>query len=313
MLPVVSLLSSLVACSDRTPPTVGASATALSTTGSSAGAPTTGSAAEATLPPPESYPAPARLVAVGDLHAGLPAALAAFRLAGVVDAEGKWSGGATWLVQTGDVTDRGPDSKGVLALLRRLQGEAEAAGGKLIPLLGNHEVMNLTGDWRYVSPADLDGYGGEAARKAAFAPSGEDGAWLVQRDAVAKVGGTVFVHGGVDANWARLHVRGINAAVRGALLHQAPPTVLGPDGPLWNRAYLLSDPVVACEELDRALQELGAERMVVGHTTQESGRVAERCGGRLLGIDTGISAHYGSHTAAIEITAAGARPLYPTP
>jgi hypothetical protein len=41
--------------------------------------------------------------------------------------------------------------------------------------------------------------------------------------------------------------------------------------------------------------------MVVGHTTQRSGEVAVRCNGALLGIDTGISDHYGAHLAAIEL------------
>lgn len=262
-------------------------------------------------PPPDGYPAPERLVAVGDLHGDPAAALAVLALAGLVDERGAWIGGKAWLVQTGDTTDRGPDSRGVLALLRRLMAEAEAAGGRVLPLLGNHETMNLTGDWRYVSPEDLAGYGGEAARKAAFAPTGEDGRWLLERDAVARVGDTVFAHGGVDANWAKLGVRGLNASVRAALLGQGPPDVLGPDGPLWNRAYLLADPVAACAELTRALTELGATRMVVGHTTQKTGRIAERCGGQLYGVDTGISAHYGSHLAALEIRGDVVTQLYP--
>jgi hypothetical protein len=261
--------------------------------------------------PPEGHPAPARLVAIGDLHGDPTAALAVLRLAGLVDAAGAWSGGAAWLVQTGDITDRGPDSKGVIALLRRLTDEAKSAGGAVIPLLGNHEVMNVTGDWRYVSAEDLASYGGEAARKAAYAPDGVDGAWLVARDAVTRVGSTVFAHGGIDANWSRLGVRGINATVRGAILGQGPRDILGPDGPLWNRGYLLADPPVACAELARALTELGAARMVVGHTTQKDGRIADRCGGQLWGIDTGISAHYGSRLSALVIEGERVTPLYP--
>jgi len=264
----------------------------------------------ATAAPPEARPAPARLVAVGDLHGDPSAAIAALRLGGLVDEAGAWIGGGDWLVQTGDITDRGPDSRGVIRLLQRLQREARAAGGEVVPLLGNHEVMNLTGDWRYVSPEDLASYGGEANRKAAFSVSGADGAWIVQQDAVAHIGGTVFAHGGVDARWAKVGVRGLNATIRAAMLGQGPPDVLGTDGPLWNRAYLLADPVSACAELGRALAELGATRMVVGHTTQDSGRIAERCGGQLWGIDTGISAHYGNHVAVLEVRGDTITPLH---
>lgn len=58
---------------------------------------------------------PPRLVAIGDLHGDLSAALATLELAGVV-APGHggridrtvWAGGDTLVVQMGDFTDRGP-------------------------------------------------------------------------------------------------------------------------------------------------------------------------------------------------------------
>jgi hypothetical protein len=61
-----------------------------------------------------------------------------------------------------------------------------------------------------------------------------------------------------------------------------------------------------------ALEDLGAVRMVVGHTTQRTGRVAVRCDGALLGIDTGISAHYGGNLAAVQIDGGNAMALYPS-
>jgi 3',5'-cyclic AMP phosphodiesterase CpdA len=251
------------------------------------------------------------VIAVGDLHGDRDATIAVLRLAGLVDTEGHWVGGGATLVQTGDVTDRGPDSRGVIALLRSLQVDAARAGGRVVPLLGNHEVMNVRGDWRYVSPEDLAGYGGEAPRRQAFGPTGEDGAWLRARDSVARIGDTVFAHGGVSAAWARSGIDALNAAVRAGMDATEPPPVLGPDGPLWNRAYLLADEATACAELERALSALGARRMVVGHTTQRDGRIGVRCGGALQGIDTGISTHYGRNLAALRIVAGQAAPLYP--
>lgn len=270
-------------------------------------------------PPPPAAPAPApvrldapgAVVAVGDVHADPGALLDVLRLAGLVDASGRWSGGDTWLVQTGDQLDRGPDARGTLAVIRRLSAEAEAAGGRVIALNGNHEVMNLLGDWRYVSPEDVAGYGGEAARRAAFAPTGEDGAWLLARDIAVDIEGTVFVHGGIDARWARHGVRGLNALARAALLGQGPPDVLGEDGPLWNRALVLSAEPAACPELERALAALGAMRMVVGHTRREDGRIQPRCGQRLWAIDTGLSTHYGRHLAALRIADGHVTTVYP--
>lgn len=96
-----------------------------------------------------------RIVAVGDLHGDFSAWRDIARAAGLVDAAGHWNGGATVLVQTGDIVDRGPNSLKLVDELMRLQREASKAGGKVLTLVGNHEAMNLTGDLRYVSPGDF--------------------------------------------------------------------------------------------------------------------------------------------------------------
>lgn len=99
-------------------------------------------------------PQPARIVAVGDLHGNHRAFRAIVRAAGLIDARGRWAGGQTVLVQTGDVVDRGPDSLKIIRDLMRLQREAKAAGGGVVALVGNHEAMNVTGDLRYVHPGE---------------------------------------------------------------------------------------------------------------------------------------------------------------
>ena len=99
-------------------------------------------------------PAPARIVAVGDLHGDYDAWEAIARAAGLVDAKGRWTGGNATLVQMGDVPDRGPDSLKIIRQLMKLQREAPKRGGKVIALVGNHEAMNMTGDLRYVHPGE---------------------------------------------------------------------------------------------------------------------------------------------------------------
>ena len=255
--------------------------------------------------------APARIVAVGDLHADLNNAVATLQLAGILDAEQKWSGGDTVFVQTGDLTDRGPDSKELIDLMRRLGPEAQAAGGQVVSLLGNHETMNMLGDLRYVTPEDFAHFGGRAARKEAFALDGAYGAWLLQQNAVAKVNDTVFVHGGVHPRWADTGIDGTNEAVRSAL-QGGPPDVLGTDGPLWLRAYVQLPEADACGPLQQALTTMGATRMVVGHTTRRDGKIQTRCSGRLHVIDIGIADHYGGNLGAWELIEGDARALYPT-
>src|SRR3990170_6802605 len=90
-----------------------------------------------------------RIVAVGDVHGAYDQLVDILRTAGLLDARMRWSGRRTHLVQLGDVVDRGPDSRKVLDLLRRIEGDARRAGGAVHVLLGNHEVMRMLGDFRY--------------------------------------------------------------------------------------------------------------------------------------------------------------------
>jgi hypothetical protein len=95
-----------------------------------------------------------RIVAVGDLHGDYQAWVTIARAAGLIDASGRWAGGKTTLVQLGDVLDRQPDSLKIVRSLQQLQKEAPRSGGKVIVVLGNHEAMNLLGDFRYTTPGE---------------------------------------------------------------------------------------------------------------------------------------------------------------
>ncbi|MEQ1569191.1 MAG: metallophosphoesterase [Myxococcota bacterium] len=263
--------------------------------------------------PPTSAPAEGAVYAVGDLHGDLDNAIAALHLAGVVDAGGHWTGGAAVLVQTGDVLDRGPDGRTLLAWQRALSAEAAAAGGRVVSLLGNHEVMNLRGDWRYVVPGDVEQYGGADARRSALSPAGEDGRWLRSLDSVARVGDTVFVHGGVRASFAPAGAEGLSSQVRAALDQVEEAPILGEQGPLWYRGYVTDPEAAACPELHQALAALGARRMVVGHTTRRDGKIEARCGGALVVIDVGVADAYGGKLAVLELRpGADAWGVYPS-
>ena len=101
---------------------------------------------------------PERVVAVGDVHGAYDGFVAILKAAKLIDNRERWAGGKAVFVQTGDVLDRGADSRKAIDLLRKLEREAARAGGRVIPLLGNHELMRLLGDWRYVSPGELGAF-----------------------------------------------------------------------------------------------------------------------------------------------------------
>ena len=255
-------------------------------------------------------PHPGRVVAIGDLHGDLGQTVAALALAGLIDSEGHWAGGTTIFVQTGDVVDRGGDSRAVFDLLRRLEAEAPKHGGRVVALIGNHERMNTAGDWRYVPADDIADFGDRSSREAAFRADGEYGAWIATHDAVALVGDTVFVHGGLRERWAENGLLRLNDTIRHDLFRNPPSGASGDDGPMWFRGYAQAPEDEVCPELERSLSRLGARRMVVGHTVQAEGRIASRCDGRLHAIDVGLSKAYGSHLAVWESKAGDARALY---
>jgi hypothetical protein len=100
----------------------------------------------------ESQAAPARVIAIGDIHGSYDGLTTILKRTGLIDDQLRWSGGRTTVVQTGDYTDRGADTRKVMDLLMRLEREAKSAGARFTVLMGNHEVMNLIGDMRDVTP-----------------------------------------------------------------------------------------------------------------------------------------------------------------
>ncbi|CAK7322494.1 unnamed protein product [Dovyalis caffra] len=101
------------------------------------------------------YPAPDRLIAIGDLHGDLEKSKQALRLAGLIDGSDNWAGGSATVVQVGDVLDRGDEEIKILYFLEKLKREAMKVGGNFITMNGNHEIMNIEGDFRYVTKLGL--------------------------------------------------------------------------------------------------------------------------------------------------------------
>lgn len=267
--------------------------------------------------PPARFPAPARLVAIGDLHGDLAAARAALRAAGAIDDRDRWIGGALWVVQLGDILDRGDDEQAIIDLFGALEDQARAAGGRVIVLNGNHELMNAAGDFRYVTPggmrdfADAPGVDASApalaqvpevarARVAALHPGGAYAKRFAQHDAVVVIGDAVFSHAGIVGDWAT-QLDATNRAARCFLDGQTrtpPPAARSDDGPLWTRVYGVAEP--DCAAAKAALATLGLKTMVVAHTVQEHG-ISRACDDALWRIDVGLAKLYGGPIQVLQV------------
>lgn len=266
--------------------------------------------ATCTLAPlPLRYPAAKRVVAIGDLHGDLAATRSVLRLAGAIDEKDAWIGGDLVVVQTGDVLDRGDDEKAILDLLFRLEEQAKAAGGALIFLIGNHELMNAAGDFRYVTRGGAHDF--DDKRVEMLAPGGAYAKRIATHNVVAIVGDTVFAHGGVVGPWATM-VDEVNLTSRCWLdgqaggPHDAPPALTSDESPVWTRAAGM--PTADCALLASSMEKLGVKRMVVGHTVQEKG-INALCDDTVWRIDVGLAKLYGGPIEALELTAAGPKIL----
>jgi len=255
------------------------------------------------------HTAPGRVVAIGDLHGDLAVARKVLRLARAIDAEDHWIGGTLVVVQTGDTIDRGDDDRAVLELLERLRAEATRAGGAVVTMSGNHEIMNVAGDLRYVSPTAAAAF--ESGRAQAFAPGSNYARILAGWPVITQVNRSLFVHGGVLPEHVRYGIDAINreaaAWMRGE--RDVPAWLMQEDAPVWTRLYSADSPEPgseACNQLQRVLDALHAERMVVGHTPQAQG-INAACGGKVWRIDTGMSHFYGGPPQWLELEGDQAR------
>jgi hypothetical protein len=293
----------------------------------SSASPTQGRAPEP-VEPLRRLPVPARLLAIGDLHGDLDAAVAALRLGSAIDAQSHWIGDKLVVVQTGDQLDRADAERGVLDLFDRISREARAVGGAVIELNGNHEVMNVQLNFDYVTEGGFRDFRNvpgldltapavvrlpepQRARAAALMPGGPVAKQLATRDTIALVGDTLLVHGGVLPKHVRYGLERINREVRAwmnAEQAEAPKIVVSQDGPIWTRKYSAAADREDCTVLKEVLDAVGAKRMVVGHTVQRGG-ISSACDQRVWRIDVGLSRAYGGDTEVLEIEGEAVRPL----
>ena len=264
----------------------------------------------------------------GDVHGAFEPLMQLLRGNGLIDDNDRWSGGSAHLVSVGDMLDRGAQSRDVMDLLRRLQSEAKETGGRVHVVLGNHEVMNLTGDLRDVSDAEFAAFAesaaasgsapaplpepanpaedqaeplpvGYAEHRAAFAAEGEYGRWLLSLPVMIKINRILFVHGGLSPLLANRTVAQINADVRAELVTAiaeqsgeriASGTLLGSGGPLWYRGSAGCHRLLEAPILEAQLAALQADTLVIGHTPTPRRRVRARLNARVYAVDTGMLA-----------------------
>ena len=285
------------------------------------------------------FPPVKRLIAIGDLHGDLQATIQSLRLANVISKDVPddekdikqihWTGGDTYVVQLGDqidrvrpsehyenlcrpddpelVEDEGNDLK-IMCLFDNLDKEAREKGGRCISIIGNHEMMNVDGDFRYVSPKEFCEFGnyfrashspknrnvpfGYMERKGAFCPGGVLARRMAAyRYCIVQVGSWLFVHGSIHPEVAKHYsISKVNKCVSDWLLnlikdnnkdieflyHNENDTI----SPFWSRIYSdheeitneteeqFNQTIQYINEVNKDEQFIPARGMIVGHSPQ---------------------------------------------
>ena len=230
---------------------------------------------------PSVYAMPEKLIAISDIE-GRYHEFKQFLIANkVMDKNYKWTFGKGHLVTVGDFFDRGLLVNQTLWLIYSLEEQAEKAGGKVHFILGNHDLMNMKNDFRYVRKKYLE----DAKLMGVeyydlYKPNTELGRWLATKNILEKIGDYIFIHAGISKEVSDLNlgVEGINKFARNFYFSNVEERA-GVDplrsviymygkSPMWYRGY--GKETIDKNEFAAIAKNMGAKKFVIGHTLHES-------------------------------------------
>lgn len=287
---------------------------------------------------PHILPAVKRIIVIGDIHGDWEMTQKSLKVAKLIDSEGNWIGQDTVVVQVGDQIDRcrysgipcnlkratendeGNDWK-ILQYFTELHKQALKKGGAVYSLVGNHELMNVNGDFRYVSYEGIqefkdykkpDGTGfknGTEARSWAFEIGNSISEFLAcTRQVALIIGSNLFVHAGILPEIAKKYsVKNLNQLMSLYLLDKLDKNkfkdFINPySSPLWTRDYgkigmqqygnknktLKNEE--ECTQLLNPLKEIyKVDKIFVGHTPLLEHGIGSVCDGKVWLTDYGLS------------------------
>ncbi|MBK7560661.1 MAG: metallophosphoesterase [Chitinophagaceae bacterium] len=253
------------------------------------------------------FPKVKKLFIVSDIEGNFSALRKLLQANGVIDKNFNWSFGNGHLVLTGDFFDRGSQVTEVLWLIYSLEEKAKKMGGYIHFVLGNHEIMNLSGDIRYVQPKYFE----NAALlnenyMTLYSENSELGKWLRTKNIMERIGDILFIHGGISAavNRMDIPVSKVNKLARpyyadSSYIYSDPKidTLYSDWGPFWYRGYYTGNPKAPMTQIDSTLSLYGVKHIATGHTIV-SDTISVLYDGKVFNTDVH---HAKGHTEALLI------------
>ncbi len=255
-----------------------------------------------------------RVITIGDIHGDFESLLMCLLKANVINDQLEWIGEDTIVVQMGDILDRGgrPNSIDtdnnceelhIIQFLEFLNKKAQNFNGKVLCLLGNHELMNILGDFRYTSSNTNKCF---ANRKEIFKPGSEMAKKLsCLTYGILKISDWVFVHGGILPIHIRSYQNNPNKFIEkmnkltksildgtkdiNALTTYEKNLIMGEDSLFWTRELNNN-----CKLVNESIEILNLEKggIVVGHTPNDS--ITSKCNERYWMVDIAMSGAFGN-------------------
>lgn len=226
----------------------------------------------------------------------------------VINKKYEWIFGDGHLVLCGDLFDRGKDVPATLWLLYKLEDDARRKGGYVHTILGNHDIMNMAGDLRYLEKKYLrNAEAMGVSYMDLYTKNTELGRWLRSKNLVEQIGENLCLHGGISVEIAKLglDIEQLNKMARPYYGWKdlkktvTNDTILniysGTIGLFWYRGYFV-EPLIEENAVDDILRQFKVKRIIVGHTIVKS-NIGFYYHGKVLGVD--VNQHKGDHRAVL--------------
>lgn len=257
------------------------------------------------VPEPSIFEAPASTFVLSDIEGNLEALTKLLQANNIVDENLSWTFNNNHLVLIGDLFDRGDQVTECLWLIYALEEQAKKQGGYVHFILGNHEIMNITGDLRYMNPKYEKNIGRmNIPYSTLLGRTSELGRWLRTKNLMEKIGDHLFVHGGIsnEVNNLSLSIEQINDLARRSYDYPSNPDATTAilfdtrSSPLWYRLYYLeTDKKVdargdvkykaTSKQVDRTLRKFNVAKIITGHTIVADS-ISSHFDGKIINVDT---------------------------